>query len=136
MPRKPSVIRDAKDVYESFKGIARYRKERVYAVLLEGDEVNVLGVEEVSKGSDGYVDAYPDQVFSLALEKHCRSLILVHNHPSGFPYPSDRDREATRNLYRDGRKLGIEVVDSVIVALGGYYSFDESGALQAWREEK
>jgi len=60
----------------------------------------------------------------------------VHNHPSGFPYPSDLDRTATKNLLRDGRSLGIELQDSVIIALGGYYSFREEGALQAWREEK
>lgn len=134
MPRKPSIIRDAKDVYEAFKGISRYKRERVYSILLEGE--SVLGVEEVSTGSDGLVDAPPDVVYRPALERDCKSVIVVHNHPSGFPYPSQNDRRETRNLYRWGRNIGIELKDSVIIALGGYYSFEESGALQAWREEK
>ena len=134
MPRKPSVIRDAKDVYEAFKGIARYRKERVYTILLDGE--SALGMEEISRGSDGLVDAPPDAVYRHALEKDCRSLIVVHNHPSGFPYPSESDRRETRNLYRWGRNIGVELEDSVIIALGGYYSFEESGALQAWRGER
>jgi DNA repair protein RadC len=125
---------DAKDVYEAFKGIARHKRERVYSILLDGE--SLIGIEEVSGGSDGFVDAYPDQVFRSALDRECKSIILMHNHPSGFPYPSDLDRRATRNLYRNGRRLGIEVVGSVIVALGGYYSFRESGALQAYREQK
>jgi DNA repair protein RadC len=134
MPRKLSVIRDAKDVYEAFKGITRYKRERVYSILLDGE--SIMGIEKVSGGSDGLVDAYPDQVFRSALDRKCKSVILVHNHPSGFPCPSDLDERATRNLYRDGRRLGIEVVDSVIIALGGYYSFREEGVMKGYGEEK
>ena len=134
MARKPSSIRDAKDTYSLMKKIRRYRRERMYSILLDGE--SIMGIEKVSGGSNGIVDGYPDQVFRSALERECKSIILVHNHPSGFPYPSDLDRRATRNLYRDGRRLGIEVVDSLIIALGGYYFFNESGALMAWKEEK
>jgi DNA repair protein RadC len=116
------------------KKITRYKRERVYAVLLDGE--TVAGVERVSRGSDEFVDASSDVVFRPALEKECASVIVVHNHPSGFPHPSDNDRRETRNLYRWGRNIGIDLKDSVIVALGGYHLFEESGALQAWREQK
>ena len=122
------------DVYALMKPIARHKRERVYSILLDGE--SVIGIEKVSRGSDGLVDAYPEQVFRSALERDCKSIIVVHNHPSGFPYPSENDRRETRNLYRWGRNIGIDLNDSVIVALGGYYSFEESGALQAWREER
>ena len=82
------------------------------------------------------MDTPPDVAYRTALERDCKSVILVHNHPSGLPYPSQQDRKAARNLYRWGRNIGVDLKDSVIVALGGYYSFEESGALQAWREEK
>jgi DNA repair protein RadC len=134
MPRKPSVIRDAKDVYEAFQGISRHKRERMYSILLDGE--SVLGIEKVSSGSGGLVDTPPDVVYRSALERDCKSIILVHNHPSGKAEPSWQDRKASRHLYRWGRNIGIELQDSVIVALGGYYSFEESGALQAWREEK
>ena len=134
MPRKPSVIRSAKDIYEAFKGISRYKRERMYSILLDGE--SVIGVEKVSSGSEGLVDSWPDDVYKTALERDCKSVILVHNHPSGFPYPSEQDRKASRHLYRWGRNIGIELKDSVIVALGGYYSFEESGALQAYREQR
>ena len=134
MPRKPSVIRNAKDIYESFKGIIRHKRERMHSILLDGE--SVLGIEKVSRGSEGLVDTPPDVAYRTALERDCKSIILVHNHPSGFPYPSYQDRKAARNLYRWGRNMGIELKDSVIVALGGYYSFRESGALRAWREQR
>lgn len=73
---------------------------------------------------------------SFTLPSRFILLIIYLTRTSGFPYPSERDREATRNLYRDGRQWGIEVLDSVIIALGGYYSFREEGVLRAWREEK
>lgn len=134
MPQKPSIIRDAKDVYEAFKGISRHRRERMYSILIDGE--SVIGTEKVSSGSEGLMDSPPEEVYRTALERECKSIILVHNHPSGLPYPSEQDRKAARNLYRWGRNIGVEVVDSVIVALGGYYSFRESGALRAWREER
>lgn len=103
----------------------------MYPILLDGE--SVLGIEKVCSGSEGLVDTPPDVAYRTALERECKSVILVHNHPSGFPYPSENDRRETRNLCRWGRNIGIELKDSVIIALGGYYSFEESGA---WREQR
>jgi DNA repair protein RadC len=114
---------DPKSVYELMKHTARHKRERVYSILLDGE--SVFGIEQVSSGSDGLVGAAPDMVYRPALERDCKSLIVVHNHPSGFPYPSENDRRETRTLYGWGRNIGIELQDSVIIALGGYYSFRE-----------
>jgi DNA repair protein RadC len=135
MPRKPSRIRNANDVYNAFWDIALYKEERVYTILLDGE--SVLGIEEIARGSETFVDAHPKQVFRSAIQRKCKSLILVHNHPSGTPFPSDNDRKATRDLHGGwDRDIGIDLQYSVIIAIGGYYSFRESGALQAWRERK
>jgi DNA repair protein RadC len=119
MPRKPSVIRAGKDVYEAFKGIARYRKERVYSLLLD-EEGNILGKEEMARGWACGVDALPDVVFGSAWIRKCSSMIIVlHNHPSGIPEPSADDFNVTRNLYMAGKRRGVEISDSVIIAAGG-----------------
>jgi len=57
------------------------------------------------------------------------ALVLVHNHPSGEPAPSREDREVTRRLVRAGEVVGVRVVDHVVVAERGYYSFREAGEL-------
>jgi DNA repair protein RadC len=114
--------------------IAHHKRERVYSILLDGEDL--IGIEKVSNGSNGLADASADLVYRPALERECKSVIVVHNHPSGFPYPSVNDRRESRSLYRWGRNIWVELEDSVIIALGGYYSFRESGALQAWREER
>lgn len=103
--------------------IALYKQERVYAILLDGE--SVLGIEEISRGSGMCVEAQPERVFRPAIQRRCKSIILVHNHPSGFAYPSNEDRAVMWKLMSDGSDLGIDVADSVIVAADGYYSFKE-----------
>ena len=67
MTRKPSAIHDAKDIYALMKKISKYKRERVYSILLDGE--SIMGIEKVSGGSDGLVDAYPDQVFRSAVDQ-------------------------------------------------------------------
>ncbi|MCS7008986.1 MAG: JAB domain-containing protein, partial [Chthoniobacterales bacterium] len=62
------------------------------------------------------------------------AVILVHNHPSGDPKPSEGDREVTKQLVNAGKLLGIPLKDHVIVGDGSggrkpYYSFSESGLI-------
>jgi DNA repair protein RadC len=53
--------------------------------------------------------------------------LLAHTHPSGSLDPSREDREATTRLAQAGKLLGVEVLDHLIVAPAGYYSFRENG---------
>jgi DNA repair protein RadC len=69
---------------------------------------------------------HPREVFRGAIRSAAAAILLVHNHPSGDPSPSAEDHAVTRRLQAAGELLGIRVVDHVIVAEGGYYSFRES----------
>jgi DNA repair protein RadC len=129
MPRKLIPVRDASDVYRIFKDLGRLKHERVYSLLLDG-EGNVIQKEEVAKGCAYGVEALPDVLFGSAWLKECSSLIIVHNHPSGIPSPSSDDFKVTKNLRSAGRRRGVNISDSVIVAAGGYYSFREAGLLE------
>ena len=66
-------------------------------------------------------------VFKAALELGATALILCHNHPSGNLTPSDADKQITRKLKTAGQNLDIHVLDHVIVAENGYYSFNDEG---------
>ncbi len=73
----------------------------------------------------GILDAslvHPREVFRLAVGEGAAGVILVHNHPSGDPTPSEEDRLVTRQLADAGRTLAIPVLDHVIVARMGYSS--------------
>jgi DNA repair protein RadC len=89
----------------------------------------------VSKGTLDAALVHPRDVFREAIRRNAAAVVLVHNHPSGDPEPSRDDLELTRRLHRAGALVGIEVLDHVIVAKGGYVSlrergdtFDEGGA--------
>lgn len=126
MAKKPSSVKTAEDVYRLMKRLGRLRRERVYSILLDGEN-QVIGCEEISRGSDLLADGHPDLVFRSARLRDCSSMILVHNHPSGHVEPSFEDKLTTRKLYEDGKKLGIELADSIIIGKDSYYSFREAG---------
>lgn len=132
MPKKPSAIKDAGDVYRLFKGLGKLKNERVYSVLLNGEN-KVIGSMEISRGGSCYVDVFPHFLFDSASTRQASSLIIVHNHTSGRPEPSLQDMEVTRKLYEDGLARGISLEDSVIIAEGSYYSFREAGKMEKYR---
>jgi DNA repair protein RadC len=55
----------------------------------------------------------------------------MHNHPSGDPAPSREDRDCTKRLVKTGKILGIRVLDHVVIGHDEYYSFADSGQLDA-----
>ena len=61
-----------------------------------------------------------------AILVNAASIVLVHNHPSGDPSPSAEDSAITERVTACGQLLGIPLLDHVIVAERGYYSFQES----------
>jgi DNA repair protein RadC len=68
-------------------------------------------------------------VFRPVLRVPAHAVLFVHNHPSGDPAPSDADVTLTRKLAQAGALLGVAVLDHVIVAGGGYFSFMDAGLL-------
>src|ERR1041384_5742281 len=72
---------------------------------------------------------HPREVFREAIAERAAAVILVHNHPSGDPSPSNDDRVVTEQLVAAGRLLDIPVHDHVIIGRGRYISFAEAGLL-------
>ena len=69
----------------------------------------------------------PADVFRPVLRAAAVSVIFVHNHPSGDPFPSDADVAITRRLCQAGELLGIQVLDHLVLGRDGYFSFLDSG---------
>ena len=79
--------------------------------------------EPATEGTVDHTPVYPREVVKRALELSASALILVHNHPSGDPEPSEEDLTITKRLVEAGELLGIGVLDHVIVAARGVVSF-------------
>ncbi len=89
-----------------------------------------LGHHLVSLGSLNETVAHPREIFRPAVIAAAYGMILMHNHPSGDPSPSQADHQLTRNLRQAAEILRITLLDHVVVgAAGSYYSFREAGLL-------
>jgi DNA repair protein RadC len=106
-----------------------YEKTERFRVLYLNRK-NVLIADEVQqKGTVDHTPVYPREVVKRALELGATALIMVHNHPSGDPTPSEADVEMTHEVMAAGEKLGIVLHDHVIVSKGGYNSFKSMGLI-------
>jgi DNA repair protein RadC len=105
----------------------RKRNKENFLVLYLNTRNQLLHKEFVSIGTLNASLVHPREVFEPALRHSAAAVILVHNHPSGDPTPSQEDRELTRRLAEAGRLLGVEVLDHVIVSAARRYSLQENG---------
>jgi DNA repair protein RadC len=98
--------------------------------ILYLDRKNVLiADEEQARGTVDHVPVYPREVVKRALELNASALILVHNHPSGDPTPSQSDIAMTAQVQDAARVLGITLHDHLIVGKGREISFRAEGYL-------
>ena len=88
--------------------------ERVRVLYLNARNMLIRN-EPMSEGSVDEAAVYVREVIRRALEYHATAIILVHNHPSGDPQPSQQDIRLTREIVEAGRPLGIAVHDHVVV---------------------
>jgi DNA repair protein RadC len=122
------TIKRAADVTPLVAHLLDRRQEHVVSISLSGAH-EVIKVRTVSIGLLTSCPIHPREVFVGPITDHAYSVILVHNHPSGDPTPSDEDRKVTRQLSQAAATLGIKLLDHIIVARRGYYSFQEAGGM-------
>lgn len=83
--------------------------------------------EVVSLGGLNASLVHPREVFLFAVQYSAAAVVLAHNHPSGSLEPSPEDLALTRQLAQAGEIMGIRVLDHLIIAAGGWFSFHEHG---------
>ena len=135
-PRKSlelsSKIRCSRDAFlyikEFFKSFMSHHEE-VWMILLNSC-MQIIGSSQVSKG--GLEHAFVDVriIYQTALMAHATGFILVHNHPSGDPTPSQEDIETTKRLYNAAALLGIELLDHIVIGNERYTSVFSIGGLR------
>jgi DNA repair protein RadC len=122
------TLAQAADVHAVARDLELARKEHFVAFYLDARN-RVLARETISVGSLSASIVHPREVFAPALERRAASIIIVHNHPSGDPEPSDDDLALTRRLVEVGLLLGIEVLDHLVIGHGIYVSLKSRGLM-------
>ena len=124
-----ATITDYHDVVRLVEArLARATKEHFLALLLDARH-RVLRIADIAVGSLTASLVHPREVFHEAITAHAAALILVHNHPSGDPTPSEEDLALTERLIEAGRLLGMDVLDHVIIGHGRHVSLQASGLM-------
>lgn len=104
------------------------QKEKFLVVCLNSSN-KIIKYEVISVGSLNASIVHPREVFKTAIENSAASILLIHNHPSGNPEPSNEDIAITKKLVDSGTIIGITVVDHIILAGNKYLSFIEKGLI-------
>lgn len=112
-----------------YAAMAREKREQFRVLYLT--RKNTLIADEVEgKGSIDHTPAYPREVIRRALELGAAALILVHNHPSGDPHPSQEDIALTHAVIKMAKSFNITLHDHIIIARTGYVSLKSAGLME------
>lgn len=103
----------------------RHEKQEKSVVLFFDTKCRLLEDVILSVGSATCAFVSPREIFLAALKYHAVQIVLLHNHPSGFPEPSAEDDAVTKRVAESGMLIGIPLVDHIIVGDGAYYSYRE-----------
>src|SRR5216117_1721795 len=86
-----------------------------FQVVLLNTRRRLIRVEHISQGTLDTLLVHPREVFKAAIAANAAAIIIVHNHPSGDPTPSEADIKVTRDLIRAGQLLKIDLLDHIIL---------------------
>ena len=98
--------------------------EEFWLVLLNRS-AHYIGMERLTSGSDAQTVMDPKQVLRKIVEKQAAAVVIVHNHPSGSPSPSEADIRETKRLKQALKPLGVPLLDHVIIGIDSFFSFSE-----------
>jgi DNA repair protein RadC len=106
-----------------------HRETEQFRILFLDRKNVLIADEEQAKGTVDHVPVYPREVVKRALELNASAIILVHNHPSGDPTPSDADISMTHQVRDAAQVLGITLHDHLIIGKSRELSFRSNGYL-------
>lgn len=125
--RKQISVKSHLDVVKLVKQKLKDKKKEHFLILCLDTRNNLIKISTVSTGTLDANLVHPREVFKEAIQSLASSIILVHNHPSGSPKPSEADIDITKRILETGKVVGIGVLDHIIVCENKSFSFKEQG---------
>ncbi|MPW24841.1 DNA repair protein RadC [Alkalibaculum sp. M08DMB] len=122
-------VRSPKDIADLLMQDMKYLNQEYFKIILLDTKNQITSIETVTIGTLNASLVHPREVFRIAINKSSSSIIIVHNHPSGDPCPSEEDKRITNRLLDAGEIIGIKLLDHLIIGYDNYVSFKELGLL-------
>ena len=116
-------IKCSEDVFEYCSGKLADKDKEFFMIIMLDSKNKIIKDEIVSIGTLNSSLVHPREIFKSAIKESANAVILVHNHPSGDPTPSEEDEEITSRLVEAGELLNIKVLDHVVIGKGRCHSF-------------
>ncbi|MEX5218630.1 MAG: DNA repair protein RadC [Nitrospira sp.] len=123
-------ISSSADLFKHFHPRLRNLRHEIFTIVLLDAKNAMLREATISEGTLTHSLVHPREVFQLAIRESAAALILLHNHPSGDPTPSQEDRLLTSRLVAAGQLLGIRILDHLVLGDGRYVSFADQGWIE------
>lgn len=120
-------VKSHQDVIKVVRQRLKDKKKEHFLILCLDTRNNLIKISTVSTGTLDANLVHPREVFKEAIQSLASSIILVHNHPSGCPEPSEADIDITKRIVETGKVVGIDVLDHIIVTENKSFSFKEKG---------
>ena len=118
-------ITSPQDIADIFVPILRDDNKEKFIVVCLNSANKLIKYETISVGNLNSSVVHPREIFKVAIDNNSASIILIHNHPSGNPEPSNEDIRVTKKIVETGKIMDIPVFDHLIIAGETYTSFVE-----------
>jgi len=125
-----NVVSSWSELMRYCKTVMAHRDTEQFRLLFLDRKNTLIADEAQAKGTIDHVPVYPREVAKRALELNATAVILVHNHPSGDPSPSQEDIDMTNKIVAATAALGITVHDHIVIGKASDTSFRASGLLE------
>lgn len=127
--RRGRALTSPKEVFSHLQVLLGDYEHEVFALLLLDNRHRVIVFHELFRGTLDTANVYPREVVKTALEHNAAATVLVHNHPSGDPEPSQADLTLTHKLQEALNLVGVRTLDHIVVGHEGCVSLAEQGYL-------
>lgn len=122
-------VTDSKKVYDYIKDDLRDLPNEEFWIITLNRSKRITGRFQISSGGTSGTVVDVKMVLKTAIQQLADCIIAVHNHPSGNLIPSSQDNTLTESLIAGGNAIGIPLLDHIIIAQSGYYSYLDNGKL-------
>jgi DNA repair protein RadC len=122
-----TVCNSSQEIFDYFYHSMRDLKKEIVKVVYLNSQNQIVEFKDFAQGTVDSSFIYPREVIEGAIKCQAVSLVIVHNHPSGNPEPSENDKELTRELVYAGTVMKINILDHIIIGDNRFFSFASEG---------
>lgn len=126
---KVNIIKSSKDIYHLLLADMSDLITEEFWVIFLNHRNKIIGKEKISAGGLTATVVDIRILFKQAIQRLATSIVLAHNHPSGTLKPSHADMQLTQKIKEAGKVLDVQLLDHLIIADSGYFSFADEGRL-------